>query len=57
MTRQEAISELKYTRTMLEFNPLTGDIRFRNDEDRRQAEAIDMAIEALEFMENMMKLR
>ncbi len=48
MSIDEAISELKYARTMLEFNPTTGDVGFRNDEDRRQAEAIDMAIEALQ---------
>jgi len=47
MTREEAISELKYARSMCEFNPTTGEVRFRNEEDRRQAEAFDMAIEAL----------
>jgi len=48
MSIDEAISELKYARAMFEFNPTTGDVGFRNDEDRRQAEALDMAIKALQ---------
>ena len=48
MTREEAISELKYAQAMCEFNPSTGEVGFRNDEDRKQHEAFDMAIEALD---------
>lgn len=48
MTREEAIAELKYARSMTEFDPMTGEVGFRNDEDKRQAEAFDMAIKALE---------
>jgi len=47
MTREEVISELKYAQAMCEFNPSTGEVGFRNDEDRRQYEAFDMAIEVL----------
>lgn len=48
MTREEAISELKYAQAMCEFNPSTGEVGFRNDEDRKQHEAFGMAIEALQ---------
>ena len=51
MDNREAIEELKYARAMFEFNPMTGEVEFRNDEDRRQAEAIDLAISALEKQE------
>lgn len=56
MKIDEAISELKYARAMFEFNPTTGDVRFRNDEDRRQAEAIDMAIRSLEAWKNVERM-
>ena len=56
MSIDEAISELKYARAMFEFNPITGDIRFRNDEDRRQAEALDMAIRSLEAWKNVERM-
>lgn len=48
MTREEAISGLKYAQAMCEFNPSTGEVGFRNDEDRKQHEAFGMAIEALQ---------
>ena len=47
MTREEAINELKYAQAMCMFDPSTGEVRFRNEEDKLQHEAFGMAIEAL----------
>ena len=48
MTREEAINELKYAKSMCEFDPITGELGCRNDEDKRQSEAFGIAIKALE---------
>lgn len=48
MTPQEAINELKYAQAMFNFNPSTGEVGFRNEEDKRQYEACGMGITALE---------
>lgn len=48
MTREEAINELKYAKSMCEFDPITGELGCRNDEDKRQSKAFGMAIKALE---------
>lgn len=56
MTRKEAISELKYAQAMCEFNPSTGEVGFRNDEDRKQHEAFGMAIKALQQEEHLVEL-
>lgn len=48
MTREEAINELRYAQAMFEFNPTTGEVGFRNEEDKRQYKAFDMAIKALQ---------
>lgn len=47
MTKEEAMYELIYSRAMCEIDPMTGKVGFRNDADRRQAEALEMALEAL----------
>lgn len=48
MTREDAINELKYAKSMCEFDPITGELGCRNDEDKRQSEAFGTAIKALE---------
>lgn len=48
MTREEVIGELKYAKAMCEFDPMTGEVGCRNEEDRRQSEAFGIAIETLE---------
>lgn len=53
MTRKEAINELEYAKAMCKFNPTTGEVRFRNEEDKRQHEAFDMAIRSLEAWEKV----
>lgn len=47
MTREEAINELRYAKAMCEFDPNTGKLGFRNDEDKRQYEALSMALEEM----------
>ena len=48
MTPQEAIKQLEYDREMCLFNPSTGEEEPMNDDCRKTAEALGLAIEALE---------
>ena len=47
MTREEAIAQLKMDRDLCNFNPMTGEEPM-NEDCRKSAEALDMAIKALE---------
>ena len=48
MTHEEAISILTKDRALCLFNPLTGDVGPLNEDCRMSAEAMNLAIEALE---------
>ena len=48
MTNEEAISILTKDRALCLFNPLTGDVGQLNEDCRMSAEAMKLAIEALE---------
>lgn len=48
MTNEEAISILAKDRALCLFNPLTGDVGPLNEDCRMSAEAMKLAIEALE---------
>lgn len=48
MTYEEAISTLTKDRALCLFNPLTGDVGPLNEDCRMSAEAMNLAIEALE---------
>ena len=48
MTREEAIAQLKMDRDLCNFNPMTGKEEPMNEDCRKSAEALDMAIKALE---------
>ena len=48
MTYEEAISVLTKDRALCLFNPLTGDVGPLNEDCRMSAEAMNLAIEALE---------
>ena len=48
MTYEEAISILTKDRALCLFNPLTGDVGPLNEDCRMSAEAMNLAIEALE---------
>ena len=48
MTREEAISQLKMDRDLCNFDPMTGEEAPMNEDCRKSAEALDMAIKALE---------
>ena len=48
MTREEAIAQLKMDRDLCNFNPMTGEEAPMNEDCRKSAEALDMAIKALE---------
>lgn len=48
MTPQEAIEQLKYDRAMCLFNPSTGEEEPMNDDCKKTAEALELAIEALD---------
>ena len=47
MTREEAIARLKLDRDLCNFNPMTGEEEPMNEDCRKSAEALDMAIKAL----------
>ena len=49
MTYEEAISILTKDRALCLFNPLTGDVGPLNEDCRMSAEAMNLAIEALEM--------
>ena len=48
MTREETIARLKLDRDLCNFNPMTGEKEPMNEDCRKSAEALDMAIKALE---------
>ena len=48
MTYEEAISILTKDRALCLFNPMTGDVEPLNEDCRMSAEALNIAIEALE---------
>ena len=48
MTREEAIAQLKSDRDLCNFNPMTGEEEPMNEDCRKSAEALDIAINALE---------
>ena len=48
MTREEAIAPLKMDRDLCNFNPMTGEEEPMNEDCRKSAEALNMAIKALE---------
>ena len=48
MTREQAIEQLKHDRDLCNFNPMTGEEEPMNEDCRKSAEALDMAIKALE---------
>ena len=48
MTREEAIAQLKMDRDLANFNPMTGEEEPMNEDCRKSAEALDIAIKALE---------
>ena len=48
MTREEAIARLKLDRDLCNFNPMTGEKEPMNEDCRKLAEALDIAIKALE---------
>ena len=48
MTREEAIARLKLDRDLCNFNPMTGEEEPMNEDCRKSAEALDIAIKALE---------
>ena len=48
MTREEAIAQLKMDRDLCNFNPMTGEEDPMNEDCRKSAEALDIAIKALE---------
>ena len=48
MTKKEAIAQLKMDRDLCNFNPMTGEEEPMNEDCRKSAEALDMAIKVLE---------
>ena len=48
MTREEAIAQLKMDRDLCNFNPMTGEEEPMNEDCRKSADALDIAIKALE---------
>jgi hypothetical protein len=48
MTREEAIAQLKMDRDLCNFNPMTGEEEPMNEDCRKSAEALEMAIKTLE---------
>ena len=48
MTREEAIAQLKMDRDLCNFNPMTGEEEPMNEDCRKSADALDIAIKAIE---------
>ena len=48
MTPKEAIKQLEMDRELCRFNPMTGECEPMNEDCRKTADALDIAIEALE---------
>jgi hypothetical protein len=57
MTREEAIAQLKMDRDLCNFNPMTGEEEPMSEDCRKSAEALDMAIKALEQEPILDKIR
>ena len=55
MTREEAIKQLKMDRDLCNFNPMTGEEEPMNEDCRRSAEALDIAIKTLTQLEKQAK--
>ena len=48
MTREEVIAQLKMDRDLCNFNPMTGEEEPMNEDCRKSADALDIAIKAIE---------
>ena len=57
MTLDEAIARLKLDRDLCNFNPMTGEKESMNEDCRKSAEALDMAIKALDQVVKLRELR
>ena len=57
MPIEEAIAQLKMDRDLCNFNPMTGEEAPMNEDCRKSAEALDMAIKALEQESILDKIR
>ena len=57
MTREEAIARLKLDRDLCNFNPMTSEEEPMNEDCRKSAEALDIAIKALDQVAKMRGLR
>jgi hypothetical protein len=57
MTREEAIAQLKMDRDLCNFNPMTGEEEPIDEDCRKSAEALEMAIKALEQEPVLDKIR
>ena len=57
MTREEAIARLKLDRDLCNFNPMTGEEEPMSEDCRKSAEALDMAIKALDQVAKLRELR
>lgn len=53
MSIEDAITQLKYDKSMCLFDPLTGAEYFLNDHNRRSYKALEMAIKSLEAWEKL----
>ena len=57
MTEKEAIARLKLDRDLCNFNPMTGEEEPMNEYCRKSAEALDIAIKALDQVAKLRELR
>ena len=57
MTREETIARLKLDRDLCNFNPMTGEKEPMNEDCRKSAEALDMAIKALDQVAKLRELQ
>ena len=57
MTEKEAIARLKLDRDLCNFNPMTGEEEPMNEDCRKSAEALDIAIKALDQVAKLRELR
>ena len=57
MTEKEAIARLKLDRNLCNFNPITGEEEPMNEDCRKSAEALDIAIKALDQVAKLRELR
>lgn len=52
MTREEAIEQLKLDKDLCNFNPMTGEEEPMNEDCRKTAEALEIAIKDMEKVNN-----